>query len=136
MNIAVIGSGGREHALCLKIKQSKLTKKLYCIPGNGGTREIAENVNVDIKDFDEIYRIILKYSIDLVVVGPEEPLVNGIVDYLSKKKINVFGPNKKAAQLEGSKAFVKNLCKSKKIPTARFKICNSLIKVKKKYKIF
>ena len=120
MNLAVIGSGGREHAICYKLKQSRKVKKLICIPGNAGTQEIAENIKEDILNFDAIYQIIKKYNIDLVIVGPEQPLVEGIVDYLAKKKINVFGPSKFASQLEGSKTFMKNLCIKNNIPTANF----------------
>jgi phosphoribosylamine---glycine ligase len=123
MNIGLIGSGGREHALCQKISESKLSKKIVCFPGNAGTANIAENVNVDILDFNKLLKLIKFHKIDLVIVGPEEPLVRGLVDFLDKNKIKVFGPNKYAAKLEGSKAFMKNLCKEKKIPTAKFKIC-------------
>ena len=120
MNLAVIGSGGREHSICYKLKQSKRINKLVCIPGNAGTREIAENIKEDIANFDAIYEIIKKKNIDIVVVGPEQPLVDGIVDYLNKKNIKVFGPDKFSSQLEGSKEFMKNLCKKHKIPTAKF----------------
>ena len=88
MNLAVIGSGGREHAICYKLKQSPKIKKLVCIPGNAGTQKIAENIKADISDFDAIYQIIKKESIDLVIVGPEQPLVDGLIDYLNEKKIN------------------------------------------------
>ena len=101
MNLAVIGSGGREHAICYKLKQSNKIKRLICIPGNAGTKKIAENINQDISDFEAIYKIIKEKNIDLVVVGPEQPLVDGIVNYLSEKKIRVFGPNKFSTQLEG-----------------------------------
>ncbi len=111
MNLAVIGSGGREHSICYKLKQSPKIKKLICIPGNAGTQKIAENIEEDILNFEAIYQIIKKQNIDLVIVGPEQPLVEGIVDYLNERKIKVFGPSKFAAQLEGSKAFMKNLCK-------------------------
>ena len=120
MNLAVIGSGGREHALCYKLKQSKSVKKLFCIPGNGGTKKIAENINIDISNFDTIYKTIKEKKIDYVIVGPEEPLVNGIVNFLIEKHIKVFGPDKFSSKLEGSKAFLKNLCKENKIPTAQF----------------
>ena len=120
MNLAVIGSGGREHSICYKLKQSTKIKKLICIPGNAGTKKIAENIKVNISDFDEIYRAIKDHNIDIVVVGPEEPLVNGIVEFLSEKKIRVLGPDKFASQLEGSKAFMKDLCKKNNIPTAKF----------------
>ena len=122
MNLAVIGSGGREHSICYKLKQSPKIKKLICIPGNAGTQKIAKNIQEDISNFDALYQIIKKQKIDIVVVGPEQPLVGGLVDYLNEKKIKVFGPNKFASQLEGSKAFMKNLCKKNNIPTADFGI--------------
>jgi len=125
MNLAVIGSGGREHAICYKLKQSPKIKKLICIPGNAGTQKIAKNIKEDISNFDALYLIIKKYNIDLVIVGPEQPLVDGLVDYLNEKKIRVFGPNKFASQLEGSKAFMKNLCKRNNIPTANFGVFNN-----------
>ena len=87
MNLAVIGSGGREHAICYKLKQSKKLKKLYCIPGNAGTQKIAENIKEDISNFRAIYQLIKKKSIDIVIIGPEQPLVDGMVDYLKKKNI-------------------------------------------------
>ena len=120
MNLAVIGSGGREHAICYKLKQSPKIKKLICIPGNAGTQKIAENIKEDISNFEAIYQIIKGQNIDIVFVGPEQPLVEGLVDYLNEKKIRVFGPDKFASQLEGSKAFMKNLCKKNNIPTANF----------------
>ena len=122
MNLAVIGSGGREHAICYKLKQSSKIKKLFCIPGNAGTQKIAKNIKADISNFDELYQVIKKNKIELVIVGPEQPLVDGIVDYLNKKKVRVFGPDKYASQLEGSKAFMKNLCRKHNIPTANFGI--------------
>mgnify|MGYP001430458072 CR=1 FL=1 len=125
MNIALIGSGGREHVLCQKIYESKLSKNIICIPGNAGTSKIAQNINLDYLNFNSLLKIIKSNKIDLVVVGPEEPLVKGIVDFLNKHKIKVFGPNKYAAKLEGSKAFMKSICKRHKIPTAQFKICKN-----------
>ena len=125
MNLAVIGSGGREHAICYKLKQSAKVKKLICIPGNAGTQKIAENIKEDISNFDGLYEIIKKQNIDIVSVGPEQPLVDGIVDYLSKKQVRVFGPDKFTSQLEGSKAFMKNLCKKNNIPTANFGVFNN-----------
>ena len=124
MNIGLIGNGGREHALCQKIYKSKIVKKIICFPGNAGTAKLAKNVDVDILNFKKILHLIRFYKIDLVVVGPEEPLVNGLVDFLNKKKIKVFGPNKYAAKLEGSKSFMKKICLQYKIPTAKFKICS------------
>ena len=123
MNIGLIGSGGREHALCKKIYQSKLVKNIICMPGNAGTSKIALNINVDILNFNNVLNLIKVHKIDLVIVGPEEPLVAGIVDFLKKNKINVFGPNKFASKLEGSKAFMKRICALNNIPTAKFKIC-------------
>ena len=94
MNLAVIGSGGREHAICYKLKQSEKVKKLICIPGNAGTKKDAENINGDLSNFEGIYEIIVRKNIDIVIIGPEQPLVDGLVDYLNEKKIKVFGPNK------------------------------------------
>ena len=131
MNIALIGSGGREHAICLKLHNSKLTNKIYCIPGNAGTAEIASNLNIDFLNFKLLLQTIKSYQIDLVIVGPELPLVRGIVNFLKKNKIRVFGPNRYAAQLEGSKSFMKSLCKKHNIPTAEFKICKNNKDIKK-----
>ena len=125
MNIGLIGSGGREHALCQKIHESKLIKKIICFPGNAGTAKIAKNIKADILNFREIYQLVKFHKIDLVIVGPEEPLVRGLVDYLRKKKIKVFGPDKFSSRLEGSKAFMKKVCKSNNIPTADYKICKN-----------
>jgi phosphoribosylamine---glycine ligase len=126
MIIGVLGSGGREHSICHAIKKSKKVNKIYCFPGNAGTAEIAENVNIDINDFKSLKNFILKNKIDLVIVGPEKPLVDGIVDYLEKNNIKTFGPNKIAAQLEGSKIFTKKLCEKYKIPTAKFGIFSNI----------
>ena len=131
MNIGLIGSGGREHALCQKIYESRLSKRIYCLPGNAGTSKIAQNINVDILNFKEIFKIINFFDIKLVIVGPEEPLVKGLVDYLIKRKVKVFGPNKFASKLEGSKAFMKRLCIANNIPTANFKICKDQMTVEK-----
>ena len=135
MNIGLIGSGGREHALCQKLFKSRSSKKIFCFPGNAGTADLATNIDVDILNFNKIYKLIKFHKIDIVVIGPEEPLVKGLVDFLNKKKVKVFGPNKYASKLEGSKAFMKNLCKANKIPTANFKICRSLNHVKNFLKI-
>ena len=121
MNIGIIGSGGREHSICYKLKKSKKINNLYCIPGNAGTSEICENLEVDINNFNELYKIILDKKIELLVVGPEEPLVNGITNFFEEKKIKVFGPSKKASMLEGSKAFMKKMCKDFSIPSAKFR---------------
>ena len=120
MKIAILGSGGREHALAFSISKSNKIEKIYCIPGNAGTCEIAENISLDINNFKTVYEFLKKNNVNFVVVGPEDPLVNGIVDYLEKLDIKVFGPNKIASQLEGSKIFTKKLCKKFHIPTAKF----------------
>ena len=125
MNIALIGSGGREDTLCRKLKESKQVKNIFCIPGNAGTAKTAINLNVDFLNFKLLLKTLKFYKIKLVVVGPEEPLVKGIVNFLEQNKIKVFGPNKFASQLEGSKAFMKLICKRYKIPTANFKICKN-----------
>ncbi len=121
MNIGIIGSGGREHAICFKLKQSKQVKNLYCIPGNAGTSDICENINIEFKDFKKLHEIVLNKQIELLIIGPEVPLVNGITDFFEKKNIKVFGPSKKASQLEGSKAFMKKICKDFNIPTAKYR---------------
>jgi len=125
MNIALIGSGGREHALSHKLYQSSINNNIYCIPGNAGTSKFATNIDMDFLNFKLLLKVLKILKISLVIVGPEEPLVNGIVDFLEKNKIKVFGPNKYASQLEGSKAFMKSLCKKYNIPTAKFKICQN-----------
>ncbi len=122
MKVGIIGSGGREHSICLSLKNSSKIDKLFCFPGNAGTKNIAENVNIDLENFENIRNFIIKNKIDLVVVGPEKPLVEGLVDYLERFKIKVFGPNKFASQLEGSKIFTKQICKKFNIPTAKFGI--------------
>ena len=127
MNVGIIGSGGREHAICLSLKNSSKVNKIYCLPGNAGTYSISNNINVDINNFEELKKTIVKFNIDVVIVGPEKPLVEGLVDFLQENKIKVFGPNKVASQLEGSKTFTKNLCKKYNIPTADYKICFDLI---------
>jgi phosphoribosylamine--glycine ligase len=131
MKIAIIGSGGREHALATKISKSSRVKEIFCIPGNAGTSQIATNVELDISEFDKVYKFIIENSVDLVVVGPEQPLVNGIVNYLENFNIKVFGPNKIASQLEGSKIFTKKLCQEYNIPTAKFGIFENRIDAKK-----
>ena len=122
MIVGIIGSGGREHAICNKIRESPKTSKIYCIPGNAGTSRIAENVDIKLDDFKLIKDFCLNNKIELLIVGPEQPLVDGIVDYFKDTKIKVFGPNKLASQLEGSKIFTKKICKKYKIPTANFRI--------------
>ncbi len=120
MKIAILGNGGREHAIATKISKSPKLENLYCIPGNAGTDSIAENVELDFYNFESLLKFIKENKIDLVIVGPEKPLVDGVVDFLSKENIKVFGPNKKVSQLEGSKIFTKKICEKYKIPTAQF----------------
>ena len=122
MKVGIIGSGGREHAICKSLKNSQKINQIYCFPGNAGTEEIAKNVNLDLDNFEFLKNFILKEKIDLVVIGPEKPLVNGLADYLEKFNIKVFGPNKIASQLEGSKIFTKQICEKYNIPTAKFGI--------------
>ena len=122
MKIGIIGSGGREHALCSTIKKSKKVKEIYCFPGNAGTSKIAINIELDLDNFQLLKKFIIKNNIDIIIVGPEKPLVDGIVDFLEKNKIKVFGPNKLASKLEGSKIFTKNLCDEYQIPTPDFSI--------------
>ena len=124
MNIGIIGSGGREHSLCFKLKQSPLIDKIFCFPGNAGTKLIAENVDINISNFKEIHKTCEEKKIELIVVGPEKPLVDGIVDYFKNTNIKIFGPNKICSQLEGSKTFTKKLCKKYKIPSSNFEIFN------------
>ena len=126
MKIAILGNGGREHALAVNISKSSRVKKLYCLPGNAGTNLIAENVKLDIYDFEKLEKFIKENDISLVIVGPEKPLVEGVVDFLTSKGIKVFGPNKVSAQLEGSKIFTKKICEKYEIPTAQFGVFDSI----------
>ena len=122
MIIGIIGSGGREHSICSSLNKSKKVKKIFCFPGNAGTENIATNIKINLNNFDELKNFIFKEKIKMIVVGPEKPLVDGIVNFLEKNNIKVFGPNKIASQLEGSKIFTKKLCEKYKIPTAKFGI--------------
>ena len=122
MIICIIGSGGREHAICKTISLSSKINKIYCMPGNAGTQQLAENIDLDINNFEKVLKFLKDSKVDLVIVGPEKPLVNGIVDYLESNDIKVFGPRKIPSQLEGSKTFTKNICKKYNIPTAKFGI--------------
>ena len=125
MNILLLGSGGREHALAWKIAQSPKVDKLFIAPGNAGTKEVGENVNIKVTDFDAIAEFVLANSVNMVVVGPEDPLVKGIYDYFQAdehlKEIAVIGPTKGAAELEGSKNFAKEFMQRHSIPTAAYK---------------
>ncbi|NOX16832.1 MAG: phosphoribosylamine--glycine ligase [Chlorobi bacterium] len=124
MNVAVIGSGGREHALAYKIAESELLENLFIIPGNTGTKNLGKNVNLDVSNQSEALRFLKSESIDLVVVGPELPLVDGLGDFLRENGIPVFGPDKSAAMIEGDKSFSKRLMKKYGIPTAEFSSFN------------
>jgi len=122
MKVGIIGSGGREHAICQSIKKSSKIEKIYCFPGNAGTSEIAENVEIDLTDFNKIKEFSISNKIKLIIVGPEKPLVDGIVDFFKDTEIDIFGPDKISSQLEGSKIFTKKICEKYKIPTAKFGI--------------
>ena len=131
MIVGIIGSGGREHAICSKIKESQKISKIYCIPGNAGTSKISENVNIELSDFKSIKDFCKRKKIELLIVGPEKPLVDGIVDYFKDTSIKVFGPNKLASQLEGSKIFTKKICEKYNIPTAKFRIFDNIENTKR-----
>ena len=120
MNILILGSGGREHALAWKIAASPLTDKLYCAPGNAGIAREAECVALDLADHKGVIAFAKDKKIDLVVVGPEVQLCGGIVDDLEAAGIKAFGPTRWGARLEGSKGFTKDLCKANNIPTAAY----------------
>lgn len=124
MNVLIIGSGGREHALALKISKSNLLDKLYCLPGNPGTASVAENIETPVSDFESIGRVVIDKSVDMVISGPEEPLVRGLRDYFESDgrfaSLRFVGPDSRGAQLEGSKDFAKEFMKKYNIPTAAF----------------
>ncbi len=120
MKVLVIGSGGREHALCFKIAESSKVNKIYCAPGNGGTLELAENVDINVDEIEKLLKFAKEESIDLTVVGPELPLVMGIVDRFEEEGLNIFGVNKSSARLEASKEFSKKFMEKYNIPTAKY----------------
>jgi len=122
LNVVVIGSGGREHALAYKISQSPQLDSLFIIPGNPGTESIGKNIAIDISQKNEILNFCKSHEIKLVVIGPEQPLVEGLADFLRANDVSVFGPNSNAAEIEGNKSFAKNLMKQYNIPTASFEI--------------
>ena len=130
MKVGIIGSGGREHALCEALNKSKKISKIYCFPGNAGTQQIAENININIDDFEILKKFVISKKIELLVVGPEKPLVEGIVDFFENINIPIFGPNKLASQLEGSKIFTKKICDKYNIPTAKFGIFENINEAK------
>jgi len=129
MKVLVLGSGGREHAFAWKLTQSDKLEKLYVAPGNAGTEELAENVNIDPNDFEKVRTFVLDKAIDMVIVGPEDPLVNGIHDFFladeKLKQVAVIGPEKAAAQMEGSKDFAKAFMARHKIPTSQYRSITS-----------
>jgi phosphoribosylamine--glycine ligase len=131
MKVLVVGSGGREHALVWKIAQSPMVKKVYCAPGNPGISEVAECVDIDAENIEGLYSFALKKKIDLTVVGPEDVLVAGIVDRFKDGHLNIFGPNKRASFIEGSKVYAKTIMKRYGIPTADFKVFDDLKHAKK-----
>ena len=121
MKILVVGGGGREHAICWKLSNEKNVEKIYCAPGNPGIAEVAECVNIGDSDIDELAKFAKENEIDITVVGPEVPLVMGITDVFESQGLKVFGPNKKCARLEGSKAFSKDFMTRHNLPTAKYK---------------
>jgi len=122
MKVLVIGGGGREHTIIWKIKQSPLVTKVYCAPGNAGIMQDAECVDISVMDNDKMLKFAIKNKIDLTIVGPEAPLVNGIVDVFEENNMAIFGPSKRAAELEGSKSFMKHIMSKYNIPTADYRV--------------
>jgi len=131
MKVLVVGSGGREHALAWKISKSPLVDQLYCAPGNPGTASLGENIAVSDSDIPGLARFAAEKKVDLTVIGPEMPLTLGIVDEFENRGLTVFGPNKKAAELEGSKVFAKQFMERHRIPTGRFKVAESPIQAQR-----
>ncbi len=131
MKILIVGSGGREHALAWKIAQSPLVKKIFCAPGNPGIAEVAECVDIEAENIEGLYNFAMKQKIDLTVVGPEDALVAGIVDKFRGGHLQIFGPSKRAATIEGSKVFAKTLMRKHGIPTADFRVFEDMKQAKK-----
>ena len=127
LKLLVVGSGGREHALCWKLAQSEQVGQIFCLPGNGGTalERKTTNVEIDVLNFPSISEFCLSNQIDLIVIGPDNPLAEGIVDYLQEKGLRVFGPTRQAAKLEWSKSHAKTFMARHSIPTPRFVVCQS-----------
>lgn len=121
MRVLVVGSGGREHAICWKLRQSRLVSDVFCAPGNGGISDIATCVNISVGDFPRLAQFVEKEQIDYTIVGPEQPLIDGIVDFFEERGLAIFGPNRRAAQVEGSKAFAKQLMEKYGIPTSAYR---------------
>ncbi len=131
MKILIVGGGGREHCLAWKIAQSPLVEKIFCAPGNPGIAQVAECIDISAEDISSLYNFAFKHHIDLTVVGPEDPLSAGIVDKFEKGGMKIFGPSKRAAMIEGSKSFAKNIMRKHGIPTADFKVLDEPTMAKK-----
>ena len=131
MQVLIIGGGGREHALAWKVSQSPKVKKIFCAPGNAGTAKLGENIPITAENFDLLLKFALEQKVDLTVVGPEQPLVLGIVDRFCENGLRVFGPEASAAKIEASKAFSKNLMLKHNIPTANYRVFDSAFEAKK-----
>lgn len=125
MKVTIIGSGGREHALALAVSKSRNLTELFCIPGNPGTRKICKNINIDLRNFNAIGSFCLENQIDLVIIGPEQPLVDGLSDYLRGINIKVFGPSSSAAKIESSKSYAKEIMNAANVPTAKYQEFNT-----------
>ena len=123
--VLIIGSGGREHALAWKLSRDKGIQKIYCAPGNGGTDGIAENIDIQINDFDKLYDIVVLKKIDMIIVGPEDPLDRGIVDFFRSKNVKIFGPDQFASQLECSKLFARDFMRNNNIPQPKYYECDN-----------
>src|ERR1051326_6565776 len=124
MKVLVIGKGGREHALVWKLSQSPRVERVFCAPGNAGTAEEGVNVPIEVSDFERLMRLAKKEAIGLTVVGPEDPLAQGIVDAFHKAGLRLFGPSREAAQIQASKVFAKQLMRHADVPTSEFRICD------------
>ena len=131
MKVLVLGSGGREHAIVWKLRQSPRVTKLYCAPGNGGIAADAECVAADLKSLDSLVQLASRLSPDVTVVGPELPLTLGVVDEFQRRGWPVFGPTRAAAQLESSKSFAKEFMQRHRIPTAKYSVCTSKDEVRR-----
>ena len=136
MKVMIVGSGGREHAIAWKVSQSPKVDQIYCVPGNAGMADLAECVDISVEDIDGCVQFAKDKAVDLVVVGPEVPLVLGMADAMQAAGIRVFGPNKKCAQFEGSKAFTKDFLIRHNIPTAQYKEYHSYDDIVKDLGIF
>ena len=121
MKILVVGSGGREHAICWKLSKESNVEKIYCAPGNAGIADVAECIDINDDNIEDLLQFAKENKIDLTIVGPEVPLVAGIVDKFEEENLKIFGPNKKCSQLEGSKAFSKDFMIRHNLPTAKYK---------------